>query len=90
VRGYAGASQPHDAARHVCEHGIAAGHGYSNDVFGYLPSRRVLLEGGYEGADAMVYYGRPGPFTANVEELIIGQIRRFATSSSARESPGSR
>jgi neutral ceramidase len=64
--------------------------GYSNDVFGYLPSRRVLLEGGYEGADAMVYYGRPGPFTANVEELIIGQIRRFATSSSARESPGSR
>ena len=51
--------------------------GYSNDVFGYLPSRRVLLEGGYEGADAMVYYGRPGPFAPNVEELIIGQIRRL-------------
>ena len=52
--------------------------GYSNDVFGYLPSRRVRLEGGYEGADAMVYYGRPGPFAENVEELIIGQIRRLA------------
>lgn len=51
--------------------------GYSNDVFGYLPSRRVLGEGGYEGADAMVYYGRPGPFTAEVEELIVGQVRRL-------------
>ena len=37
--------------------------GYSNDVFGYVPSVRVLREGGYEGGDAMIYYGRPGPFT---------------------------
>jgi len=51
--------------------------GYSNDVFGYLPSRRVRQEGGYEGADAMVYYGRPGPFTADVEERIVGEVRRF-------------
>lgn len=52
--------------------------GYSNDVFGYLPSRRVREEGGYEGADAMVYYGRPGPFSADVEERIIRQVRRLA------------
>jgi hypothetical protein len=51
--------------------------GYSNDVFGYVPSRRVLREGGYEGADAMVYYGRPAPFTDDVEELIIGECRRL-------------
>jgi hypothetical protein len=25
--------------------------GYSNDVFGYVPSARVLREGGYEGGD---------------------------------------
>jgi hypothetical protein len=49
--------------------------GYSNDVFGYLPSRRVLKEGGYEGGGAMIYYGRPGPFAAEVEELIHGQVR---------------
>jgi hypothetical protein len=36
--------------------------GYSNDVFGYVPSRRVLVEGGYEGGGAMIYYGKPGPF----------------------------
>ena len=50
---------------------------YSNDVFGYLPSARVLREGGYEGGDAMIYYGRPGPFTDAVEELIFREIRRL-------------
>jgi len=52
--------------------------GYSNDVFGYVPSLRVLREGGYEGGDAMIYYGRPGPFAEGVEELIIGEVRRLA------------
>jgi hypothetical protein len=52
--------------------------GYSNDVFGYVPSLRVLREGGYEGGDAMIYYGRPGPFTEQVEDLIIGEVRRLA------------
>jgi hypothetical protein len=50
--------------------------GYSNDVFGYVPSLRVLREGGYEGGDAMVYYARPGPFTESVEELIVGKARQ--------------
>ncbi len=50
--------------------------GYSNDVFGYVPSRRVLAEGGYEGGDAMVYYGRPAPFTPAVEDLIHAEVRR--------------
>jgi neutral ceramidase len=54
--------------------------GYSNDVFGYLPSLRVLREGGYEGADAMVYYGRPGPFTDAVEELVIGKVKKMIRS----------
>jgi neutral ceramidase len=52
--------------------------GYSNDVFGYVPSVRVLREGGYEGGDAMIYYGRPGPFTEAVEPLIIGEVRRLS------------
>lgn len=48
--------------------------GYSNDVLAYIPSRRVLLEGGYEGGDSMIYFGRPGPFGAAVEEIIIEQV----------------
>lgn len=44
--------------------------GYSNDVMAYIPSRRVLLEGRYEGADAMVYYGLPTRWNEQVEETI--------------------
>ena len=51
--------------------------GYSNDVFGYVPSLRVLREGGYEGGDAMIYYGRPGPFNESVEELIVGKVHKL-------------
>ncbi|HEU0090631.1 MAG TPA: neutral/alkaline non-lysosomal ceramidase N-terminal domain-containing protein [Vicinamibacteria bacterium] len=49
--------------------------GYSNDVFGYVPSLRVLDEGGYEGGGAMIYYGKPGPFDASVEERIHATVR---------------
>jgi neutral ceramidase len=45
--------------------------GYSNDVFGYVPSRRVLKEGGYEGGGAMYFTGLPGPFAEDVEERIF-------------------
>jgi hypothetical protein len=47
---------------------------YCNDVFAYVPSLRVLQEGGYEGGGAMIYYGQPGPFAPTVEETIIGKV----------------
>jgi RNA polymerase sigma-70 factor (ECF subfamily) len=43
----------------------------------YVPSRRVLTEGGYEGGGAMIYYGRPGPFDASVEDRIVSAVRRL-------------
>jgi hypothetical protein len=48
--------------------------GYSNDVMGYIPSLRVLTEGGYEGGGAMVNYGRPGPLGSAVEETIARKV----------------
>lgn len=33
--------------------------GYCNDVMAYIPSHRVLLEGGYEGQSSMWVYGMP-------------------------------
>lgn len=48
--------------------------GYSNDVFGYVPSLRVLKEGGYEAAGAMLYTSFPGPFAENVEERIVDKV----------------
>lgn len=49
--------------------------GYTNDVMAYIPSRRVLAEGGYEGGGAMVYYGLPTVWAPAVEELIVSQVR---------------
>lgn len=48
---------------------------YSNDVMAYIPSRRVLDEGGYEGGGAMLYYGLPSPWAADVEERVIAGVR---------------
>ena len=49
--------------------------GYANDVMAYIPSRRVLAEGGYEGGGAMVYYGLPSPWAESVEEDIVKAVR---------------
>ena len=51
--------------------------GYSNDVFGYVPSLRVLREGGYEGGGAMRYTPLPGPFAPSVEERIVTTVHRL-------------
>ena len=51
---------------------------YCNDVFAYVPSARVLKEGGYEAAESMIYYDLPGPFAPAVEELIVGRVRALA------------
>ena len=51
--------------------------GYSNDVFGYVPSLRILQEGGYEGGGAMRYTQLPGPFAPSVEELIVSRVHEM-------------
>lgn len=53
--------------------------GYCNDVQAYIPSLRVLKEGGYEANDSMIYYGQPGPFTDDVEETVFRAIRDVLT-----------
>lgn len=45
--------------------------GYCNEVFAYVPSERVLREGGYEGGGAMKYFGFHGPFKPGLEDRII-------------------
>jgi hypothetical protein len=57
---------------------------YSNESACYIPSRRVWEEGGYEGGGAMIYYDRPTRFAQDVEERIIGAVRRLLPSSAAR------
>jgi hypothetical protein len=51
---------------------------YCNDVMAYIPSARVLAEGGYEGGGAMVYYGLPSPWAPGVEDRIVNEVHRLA------------
>jgi len=52
--------------------------GYTNDVVTYIPSRRVRLEGGYEGTRAMMYYGLPSVWAPEIEEAIVAEVHEQA------------
>jgi hypothetical protein len=54
--------------------------GYSNDVMSYIPSARVLREGGYEAVDSMFYYAQPGPYAEDVEERVFAAIHQVMKS----------
>jgi len=58
--------------------------GYSNDVMCYIPSLRVLREGGYEADSSMIYYGQPGPFSEEVEETVFKTIHQVMRRVGAR------
>ena len=49
---------------------------YANDVPCYIPSERILKEGGYEAADSMIYYDRPGRLKSGLENQIISTIHQ--------------
>ena len=63
--------------------------GYSNDMFGYLPTRRIQREGGYEGGRAMLWSALPGPFTETVEERVVEAVRRLVVETKAESQSGS-
>jgi hypothetical protein len=50
--------------------------GYCNDVFGYLPSARILSEGGYEARG--LYSGGVGLFDARAEQVVVDAVRDLA------------
>lgn len=47
---------------------------YANDVMAYIPSRRILAEGGYEGIGAQSEYGFLSPWGAEIERLILKEV----------------
>ena len=51
---------------------------YSNDVMAYIPSLRVLKEGGYEGGGSNVYYGLPALWHETIEEVIVKGVHGTA------------
>ena len=51
--------------------------GWSNDVPCYIPSRRILQEGGYEADFSMIYYGHPSRFAPEVEDAIVSTVKEM-------------
>jgi hypothetical protein len=49
---------------------------YANAFPGYIPSERVLTEGGYEGGGAMIYFGQPTRFAPGVEQLVVDTVHK--------------
>jgi hypothetical protein len=51
--------------------------GYHNELLSYIPSLRVLREGGYEGTEGMSEYGLPGPYGYAIEEVIAQKVEEL-------------
>jgi hypothetical protein len=47
---------------------------YAYDVPCYIPSHRIIREGGYESDFSLVYYGIYGPFRASIEDTLVEQV----------------
>ncbi len=47
--------------------------GYAYEIPCYIPSVRILKEGGYEADSSLVYYGLYGPFRTSIEDLLVNR-----------------
>ncbi len=62
---------------------------YANDAPCYIPSERILKEGGYEGGGAMPYYARPTRLKTGVEDAIITTVKGLVPAGFKRASSSS-
>jgi hypothetical protein len=51
--------------------------GYAFEVPCYIPSMRILKEGGYEADSSLIYYGIYGPILGRAETMIIEKFREM-------------
>ncbi len=52
--------------------------GYANDVMAYIPTVKILNEGGYEAERSQMYYGMPGRWEPAIEETILRRAENAA------------
>lgn len=52
--------------------------GYANDVMSYIPSEKILAEGGYEGETSQIYYQKPTKWAPGIEKAIIDKVVQMA------------
>jgi neutral ceramidase len=61
---------------------------YSNDVMGYIPTERVLREGGYEGLEASrIGSLHPSPWASGLEDQIVSRVHELDRALNAATAP---
>ncbi len=58
--------------------------GYAYEVPCYIPSARVIKEGGYESDSSLIYYGFYGPFRGSIEDQLVNRMASLAASLRSR------
>lgn len=48
--------------------------GYAYEVPCYIPSIRIIKEGGYEAESSLIYYGFYGPFRRSIEPILVNKM----------------
>ena len=56
---------------------------YNNDVFGYLPSARVLAEGGYETRG--LSHGGVGFFSPRAQDVVVAKVQELAVKAGRKQ-----
>jgi hypothetical protein len=51
--------------------------GYAYEIPCYIPSVRILKEGGYEAQSSLIYYGIYGPFRAGIEGILVRKMTQL-------------
>lgn len=54
--------------------------GYAYEIPCYIPSARLIKEGGYEADSSLIYYGYYGPFRGEIEMKLLKRIEGLAAS----------
>jgi neutral ceramidase len=52
--------------------------GYAYEVPCYIPSARLIKEGGYEPDSSLIYYGYYGPFRGEIEMKLLSRVEALA------------
>jgi hypothetical protein len=54
--------------------------GYAFEVPCYIPTMRILKEGGYEADSSLIYYGIYGPLLGRTEDMVLAKFREMVQS----------